>query len=263
MQNEGQTFMKLCKNENTAKHSEKNNVAALVAEKCAAEPLRIAGTVSSSHTVLSSVHVAGSIDLLDVAIQSDCNIAGSCKFTDVRIVSDCAIAGSAKLIKVTIGGALYVAGSCKANNLVAENASSSGLAVLNNVTIDKALDAWGGLTITNSKIRGLTTVQAAYRGSFLAEKTIFKDVVIIVDRRSGTLTMNQVTVDFISIRKNPTSGLAFFGLQIIRPVHKATLVLDGTIVDGDIDFQSLEGTVILRNGAEVRGQIHGGVIVTE
>ncbi len=255
--------MKSCKDGTMAGYSEKKSVAALVAEKCASGPMRTAGSVSSSHTVLSSVHVAGSIDLLDVAVQSDCNIAGSCKLTDVRITGDCAIAGSAKFIKVTVGGRLYVAGACKANNLTASEASSSGLVVFNNATIDQKLEAWGGLTITNSRIRGMATVRAAYRGAFLAEQTIFKDVEIVVDRRSGHLTMNKVTVDFIIIRKNPSSGFTLFGVQIIPPVQKATILLDATIVDGDVEFQDLQGTVILRNGAQVRGQVLGGVVVTQ
>jgi len=255
--------MKSCKDATMAGCSEKKSIAALVAEKCASGPMRTAGSVSSSHTVLSSVNVAGSIDLLDVAVQSDCNIAGSCKLTDVRITGGGAIAGSAKFIKVTLGGTLYVAGACKANNLVAREASSSGLVVFNNATIDQKLEAWGGLTITNSRIHGVATVRAAYRGAFFAEQTIFKDVEIVVDRRSGTLTMNKVTVDFIIIRKNPSSGFALFGVQIIPPVQKATIVLDATIVDGDVEFQDLQGTVILRNGAQVRGQVIRGSVVAQ
>ena len=255
--------MKSCKFADTTGASERKDIAALVAEKCGAGPMRMAGSVSSSHTVLSSVHVAGSIDLLDVAVQSDCNVAGSCKFTDVRIAGDCAIAGSAKFIKVTVAGTLHVAGACRANNFSARDASSSGLSVLNNATIAQTLEAWGGLTIMNSSVRGITKVHAAYRGSFTAEQTTFKDIEIMVDRRSGALTMTKVHVDFVIICKNPKSGFRIFGLQLIRPVQKTTVVLDATIVDGDIEFQELQGTVILRNGAEVRGQVLGGVVVSE
>lgn len=243
--------------------SEKKDVALWVAMRCASSPMRVAGSVSSSHTVLSSVQVAGSIDLLDVTVQSDCNVAGSCKLTDVRIAGDCAVAGSAKLVKVTVGGLLRVAGTCRANNLVVQDASSTGLSVLNNVTVEQALEAWGGLTIMASKVHGITKVHATHRGSFVAEKTTFKDVEIIVDHRSGRLTMTKVQVDFVIIYPKPRSGLRLFGLQIIPPVRKATLILDATIVDGDIDFQSLQGSVVLRNGAQVRGQILGGIVVAE
>jgi len=50
-------------------------------------------------------------------------------------------------------------------------------------------------------------------------------------------------------------------MQVNKPAKRqAWVVLDGTIVHGDIEFKDLQGTVVLRNNAQVTGNVLGGVI---
>jgi len=209
----------------------------------AKKSLKSVGDLSVAHSTVSRVDAAGRADLHDVHVDGDCSVAGGTTLT-----------------RVTIGGTLRCAGSCAARDVRAHSINLAGSADLRQVVSDKGMSVRGDMTIADSTIHGQTNVRG---GVLRADNTAFADVVATVDKeRDGKpveFKLTQSTLDSLTIKNG--ASVSVLGMQVNKPAKRqAWVVLDGTIVHGDIEFKDLQGTVVLRNNAQVTGNVLGGVI---
>jgi len=182
------------------------------------------------------------------------DVGGTARLDDVRVLGDCCVAGDAHLAMVTVGGKLRCKGACQAKTLQAHEVALAGASTLDSMTAAGDLEVRGDATITNSTVRGTTNVF----GQLNATDCALAKVVVAVDK-DLKITLTRSTADNMVV-KNQT-GFSAFGVQLGSPVNAiASVVLDGTTIQGDVEFKDVVGTVELRNNAQVRGNVLGGII---
>ncbi len=184
-----------------------------------------AGSVSLSDKTILSLTTAGSATLHNVSIEGKATIAGSLKATEGAFGSLFA-SGATTLDSITINDYAHVNGA-----LIASSVSCGSLA------------AYGSATLSSVKVKGNTTVV----GRFKATDSVFDS---LTAWRGSHIVLTNSTALSIKVTKSQTDK--------VHPIE-----LDGSTVTGTIEFEAKDGVVILRNGAQVTGEVIGGSIIPD
>lgn len=214
------------------------NATAPVAQPAASVPVQVEGDTAVERTTASFVDVSGNAALHDVKVEGDCSVSGK-----------------ATLSGVAIGGRLICPGGCEAKKVQARSITVAGTNTLLDVTTDGALDASGDTRLFNVTVQGKTSAS----GSLRADNTVLNQLFVGVSKDSDVYLTRSVVNDIV-VEKDTKAGFKVLGIQVSRPASNATVVLDGTVVRGNVEFRDLKGTVELRNLARIEGNVIGGVI---
>ncbi len=186
-----------------------------------------------------------------------CVYAGAVSLSDKNILS-LTTAGSATLDNIHVKGKATIAGALKATQGTFGSLLANGATTLDTITINNhahingslkstkgtygSLSVYGGATLSSITVTGDTTSAGAFR----ATDSTFS---AISAARGSHITLTNSTASSITITKGHTDKL--------HPIE-----LDASIIKGNIEFEEKDGTVILRNGAQVTGEVIGGAIIT-
>ena len=209
-------------------------------------------------TIDGDCSMSGSGKLTDVTIHGSCTTRGSGSLKQVKVGGDCSTSGSARLTDVTVGNLLITRGSCSATKLKAKDATFTGSANVSDGSFE-TITARGSFKMTNTSANDIVS-----SGSFKAADSTCKAIALKPHTSKTDLVLFKSTATDIIIEQGAGSNgfsINIFGFHYSSgsdTCEEATLVLDGSTVSGDITFKNIKGTVVLRNGAQVVGQVIGG-----
>ncbi len=145
-------------------------------------------------------------------------INGAGELEEVVVHNDLFVNGTAILYKVLVGRKLHVNGSLSASDSSMESLESNGCTSLKNCQIDHSIIANGSAAFSDCYVSDVTI-----KGKLLAIGSQFKSICV----------------------KKAWSG-------------KHVIDLTDTIVQGDIVFDGVIGSVLLRGNAHINGNVIGG-----
>lgn len=132
-------------------------------------------------------------------------------------------------------------GPTKCENTTIENLQVVGTLTLKNTIINGTLTMTGQVRIENSTIN-----KTKLKGYLSAKNTVFKTV---LDLNTSQAKLSQCkTKNIMMTSKTPS---------------KAKLMLNASVINGNIGFPYENGRVILTNGARVEGKVIGGTLIQQ
>ena len=191
--------------------------------------------------VIDNVRGVGDKYFTTTDVRNNFTRVGNVHLNDVTIAGNYSVVGDAILDKVT----------------VTDSVSQVGEITMYGCQLKSSVSVTGRGVITATAIAGDMSVcgeLAQFENSSCKAMTLYPS-------DSSTTLLKSSTVANITV-KHGTSW-SFFGIKFNignngNKCKKAIIELDGTTVSGDVIFDDVVGTVILRNGAQVIGQVIGG-----
>lgn len=196
-------------------------------------------------TIDENCNIQGTATLVDVTIGGKLSILGKVKkMQNVRIGADCNLQGTMMLDTVEVAGDVWLLGTAKITELQAE----------------RAVEFFGTTNMVKSKIAGALTVH----GNIATQSCFLNDISIFVNADDAELFFTNSTIGAVVVKKSHKAKMHWL-LRVLtwfghNEAKEARIVLDGTTVLGDIKFENLMGTVVLKNGAQINGQVIGGTV---
>ncbi|MBM3893388.1 hypothetical protein FJ365_03250 [Candidatus Dependentiae bacterium] len=181
---------------------------------------------------LSATDVSGSVSRI-----------GDVHFDDVTIGSGCSVVGDTIMDRSIVHGDVtqvgnFTARTCQLHKYVA----ITGCATMSDTTIAGNVSITGELLqFENSSCKGLALSPPDSSSTVL--KSSHLEQITIKDGKRWSFC-----------------GITFTVGGSNKRCKKATIILDDTTVKGDITFEGVQGTVLLRNGGHINGQVIGGTL---
>ncbi len=221
---------------------------------------------------------SGSLQLKDVAIGGKCTTAGDATFDQVtitgsvrtagdarivnsKIVGKCVTSGDACIDTTTVGSNCMTSGDASLKNVtVAGNVTASGQIVLRDCQLQQAVAVSGSASMVNTKISG----DVSLTGKLAQFEHCSCKALTLCPRNNSKTLFKSSSLANITVHNHGSSWtFCGFTFKSDNRCKRATIELDATTIYGDVLFKELTGTVVLRNGAQVTGQVIGGHLVKE
>ncbi|GEM_PF-5191545 len=145
---------------------------------------------------------------------------GASKVDHVSVEDNVVVHGTATLNKVFVGKTLFIHGSLSATDSTMQRLESNGYTVLKNCQIDETIIAQGFTQLTDCK-----TATIKIKGSLRAKGSSLQSILI---------------------------QKSWPGKHVIN--------LTDTIVQGDVIFENIIGSVVLKGNAHILGNVIGGTV---
>lgn len=158
-----------------------------------------------------------------------------------RSFSNLTINGSAKLSKIIVENVLEVYGSSSINESTLFQVKINGSVTIEKTTIQSSSIIKGFGEINDSKLQKLLSIE----GSLSANKSIFNGI-----------EASSIKIDL----KNSRVENSILIKKTANSTCKQEIILDNTIIESDIIFESKNGIVTLKNNAQIKGKVTGGII---
>lgn len=179
------------------------------------------GSVDLSNKTLDNTVINGRATLKEVSASS-LSVNGSLKFDHVKIDHSLTVSGSAKGHYLE-GDNFSVNGSLKGDYIKFNNATINGSVSGDHISISDKLKVFGRVKVSDSQFSSV---------EISSEKSIFKNS----------------KIEQLSVLKDDD-------------VKQEIYLEEGTIVSGNIEFESGKGVVYLKDNSRVEGKVSGGKVI--
>lgn len=207
--------------------------------------------------IVDSVNGIGNTYLHATDVIHNCSTSGDAHLHDVTIAGNCSASGDAIFKKVTVFGSLKTSGDATLDTVVANDFIHSGLLTMHNCEVKENATISGSATLINTTFFG----DISLSGELQQFESCLCKTLKLCPPDNSTMIFKSSTLSNITVKHGKNWSFCGLNINLGNDCKKAILELDDTIVTGNIVFDDLAGTVIIRNGGQVVGQVIGGSVL--
>ena len=178
------------------------------------------GTTKLSDKSYQDVTINGTANLQEIKVKK-LNVNGPLQFSNLLVEEDAEVHGPVENSKNGVFVNLKIVGPFSAEKIVCDNLSVMGAIDVSELVVKKTMQVTGGINIKHGDIKDLE-VNSSH--------------ISLVDSKLSNLTVNG------------------------RKGKEQTLILDKTVISGDVIFKSGKGIIEMSKDSVVKGKIAGATL---